>query len=412
MGDEEAELKDVLLHSLTENGILPKLQAQLKAAVYIALENHNYNECIPPSNRSLKSYLSTEDGLIITSLVVDFMRHFKLDNTLNVLKHEASLDRLPLLDRDSLCSKFSVQPPSQVEPVVCTLLTVFRNLRNTKTDVSESPSPGATLSRSGPKYSRIPTLQKRNSTSALSRTQNGEVSVSVHNDASEESLHVGLTKSTIDSQSAAYDNLTSDRKSATISRDVNGRNHIGVENEQHQNLKVNSDSSPLSRDKLSKPNGHGSTNKSPRGQTSPEYDDDFDSPRSLGSQGTIGSNRAGDATNLSTQTSQSMSSSHDRTVSSPGGAGILDYNIRPKSECNSPSIIRVYAPPSKQSLSNAASSDVDEDDEIPEILRADDSIGEGTNDQTVDSERSLDLDYVEDVKSIQRSPTLAVQFDR
>ncbi|VDQ04106.1 unnamed protein product, partial [Trichobilharzia regenti] len=65
----------------------------------------------------------------------------------------------------------------------------------------------------------------------------------------------------------------------------------------------------------------------------------------------------------------------------------------------SPSIVRVYAPVKKQSPINDDKSDVDDDDDIEEVLKTEESVADDAVDQTVDSEQSLGLDYVEEVQS-------------
>ncbi|GAA49448.1 ATP-binding cassette transporter [Clonorchis sinensis] len=71
MSDDDAELKDVLIRSLSENGILSRLkvfcnsilysQAQLRAAVYLALEKHNYNDGMPQTNDAVRTLQANED---------------------------------------------------------------------------------------------------------------------------------------------------------------------------------------------------------------------------------------------------------------------------------------------------------------------------------------------------------------
>uniref|UniRef100_A0A5K4FC28 LisH domain-containing protein n=1 Tax=Schistosoma mansoni TaxID=6183 RepID=A0A5K4FC28_SCHMA len=159
MGDEEINLKEALIRSLNEEGILPKLEAQLKAAVYLALEKHNYAEGIPLSNQSIRSLWSTEDGLIIASLLVDFMNMMKLENTLNVLMDEAQMKHLELLDRDKLMAILPTERNSSNSPVLLNLIETLKHLRNQKIDETDSSTSASNNSRN--KSSRIPVLQSR-----------------------------------------------------------------------------------------------------------------------------------------------------------------------------------------------------------------------------------------------------------
>ncbi|CAH8678921.1 unnamed protein product [Schistosoma rodhaini] len=147
MGDEEINLKEALIRSLNEEGILPKLEAQLKAAVYLALEKHNYAEGIPLSNQSIRSLWSTEDGLIIASLLVDFMNIMKLENTLNVLMDEAQMKHLELLDRDKLMAILPTECNSSNSPVLLNLIETLKHLRNQKIDETDSSTSASNNSR-------------------------------------------------------------------------------------------------------------------------------------------------------------------------------------------------------------------------------------------------------------------------
>ncbi|CAH8665476.1 unnamed protein product [Schistosoma margrebowiei] len=159
MGDEEINLKEALIRSLNEEGILPKLEAQLKAAVYLALEKHNYAEGIPLSNQSIRSLWSTEDGLIIASLLVDFMNMMKLENTLNVLMDEAQMKHLELFDRDKLMAILPAERSPSNSPVLLNLIETLRHLRSQKMDETDSSTSASNNSRN--KSSRIPVLQSR-----------------------------------------------------------------------------------------------------------------------------------------------------------------------------------------------------------------------------------------------------------
>ncbi|KAH8867272.1 FGFR1 oncogene partner [Schistosoma japonicum] len=159
MADEEINLKDALIRSLNEEGILPRLEAQLKAAVYLALEKHNYAEGISPSNQSIRSLWSTEDGLIIASLLVDFLNVMKLENTLNVLMHEAQMKHLDLFDSDKLRSLLTPERTSSNSPLLLNLVETLKHFRNLKLDDTDSSPSVSNNSRN--KSSRIPVLQSR-----------------------------------------------------------------------------------------------------------------------------------------------------------------------------------------------------------------------------------------------------------
>nr|CAD7200756.1 unnamed protein product [Timema douglasi] len=78
--------------TMTKNiDITGMYQAELRASVFLALEEQetSQTQCSLHS-KSLTQFLSTRDGLLITSLVREFLEFFKLDFTLSVFDPETS----------------------------------------------------------------------------------------------------------------------------------------------------------------------------------------------------------------------------------------------------------------------------------------------------------------------------------
>ncbi|KAM4042403.1 centrosomal protein 43 isoform 2-T2 [Anomaloglossus baeobatrachus] len=92
--EEDTELRDLLIHTLENNGVLSKIKAELRASVFLALEEQEESE---PAliNERLRQFLATSDGRLLASLVTDFLQHFHLDFTLAVLQPEACLPSPP-----------------------------------------------------------------------------------------------------------------------------------------------------------------------------------------------------------------------------------------------------------------------------------------------------------------------------
>ena len=89
--EEDTELRDLVAATLETNGILGKIKAQLRANVYIALEEgdsvKNKSKLV---NRKLSEYLSTTNGRLVASLVREFLDFFDLDYTLAVFDPETN----------------------------------------------------------------------------------------------------------------------------------------------------------------------------------------------------------------------------------------------------------------------------------------------------------------------------------
>lgn len=91
VAEEDTELRDLLVQTLENNGVLSRIKAELRAAVFLALEEQEKVENKTPLvNESLRKFLTTKDGRLVASLVAEFLQFFNLDFTLAVFQPEAS----------------------------------------------------------------------------------------------------------------------------------------------------------------------------------------------------------------------------------------------------------------------------------------------------------------------------------
>ncbi|XP_069708345.1 centrosomal protein 43 [Phaenicophaeus curvirostris] len=89
--EEDTELRDLLVQTLESSGVLNKIKAELRAAVFLALEEQEKVENKTPLvNESLRSFLGTKDGRLVAGLVAEFLQFFNLDFTLAVFQPESS----------------------------------------------------------------------------------------------------------------------------------------------------------------------------------------------------------------------------------------------------------------------------------------------------------------------------------
>ncbi|KAL6486401.1 hypothetical protein MHYP_G00057930 [Metynnis hypsauchen] len=89
--EEDTELRDLLIQNLENNGVLNKIKAELRAAVFLALEEQDKVEVTnktPLVNENLKKCLNSKDGRLVASLITDFLQVFNLDFTLAVFEPE------------------------------------------------------------------------------------------------------------------------------------------------------------------------------------------------------------------------------------------------------------------------------------------------------------------------------------
>ncbi|KAM5229017.1 centrosomal protein 43 isoform 2-T2 [Ctenodactylus gundi] len=91
VAEEDTELRDLLVQTLENSGVLNRIKAELRAAVFLALEEQEKVENKAPLvNESLKKFLNTKDGRLVASLVAEFLQFFNLDFTLAVFQPETS----------------------------------------------------------------------------------------------------------------------------------------------------------------------------------------------------------------------------------------------------------------------------------------------------------------------------------
>ncbi|XP_073672575.1 centrosomal protein 43 isoform X2 [Garra rufa] len=89
--EEDTELRDLLIQNLENSGVLNKIKAELRAAVFLALEEQDKVENKTPLvNENLKKSLNTKDGRLVAGLITDFLQVFSLDFTLAVFQPEIS----------------------------------------------------------------------------------------------------------------------------------------------------------------------------------------------------------------------------------------------------------------------------------------------------------------------------------
>uniref|UniRef100_A0A4W6FXV6 Centrosomal protein 43 n=1 Tax=Lates calcarifer TaxID=8187 RepID=A0A4W6FXV6_LATCA len=100
--EDDTELRDLLIQNLENSGVLNKLKAEMRAAVFLAMEEQDKENKSPLINEKLKTCLNTKDGRLVASLIVDFLQVFNLDFTLAVFQPE--INSLNGLDgRDLVC---------------------------------------------------------------------------------------------------------------------------------------------------------------------------------------------------------------------------------------------------------------------------------------------------------------------
>ncbi|KAM9704420.1 centrosomal protein 43 isoform 7-T7 [Menidia menidia] len=109
--EDDTELRDLLVQNLENSGVLNKLKAEMRAAVFLAMEDQDRLENKAPLvNQNLRRCLDTREGRLVASLIVDFLQVFNLDFSLSVFQPEINWD--PDVDRARQPPEDRTGPPA------------------------------------------------------------------------------------------------------------------------------------------------------------------------------------------------------------------------------------------------------------------------------------------------------------
>lgn len=127
--EEDADLRDLVAHTLENNGVLGKIKAELRARVFMVLEAHDRDETnqLPVENENLRNFMNTKEGRVVTGLVREFMEFFELDFSLAVFDPETGFgDRYQ--GRESLAEEIGVGHASNSsKPILASFLENSHN---------------------------------------------------------------------------------------------------------------------------------------------------------------------------------------------------------------------------------------------------------------------------------------------
>ncbi|XP_046392470.1 centrosomal protein 43-like [Ischnura elegans] len=105
------ELRDLVAQTLEKNGALAKIKAELRASVFLALEEQESIENKTPFlNQPLRDFLSTSEGELVSCLVREFLEYFHLDYTLSVFDQETYHEKeYHYMGREKLCQDLKIR---------------------------------------------------------------------------------------------------------------------------------------------------------------------------------------------------------------------------------------------------------------------------------------------------------------
>ncbi|XP_072437273.1 centrosomal protein 43 isoform X3 [Chiloscyllium punctatum] len=171
--EEDTELRDLLVQTLENSGVLNKIKAELRAAVFLALEEQERVENKTPLvNESLKTFLNTENGRLVAGLVAEFLQFFNLDFTLAVFRPETNTFT-GLDGRDNLARELGIHEGDDLKGVPL-LLEVIKN--GQQKEKGTCPSDGDSLNYVPKELSAKHIAEAKKKFEFYDKDKNGEIS--------------------------------------------------------------------------------------------------------------------------------------------------------------------------------------------------------------------------------------------
>ncbi|XP_029038974.1 uncharacterized protein LOC117607411 isoform X1 [Osmia lignaria lignaria] len=138
--EEDTELRDLVVQTLENNGVLAKVRAELRASVFLALEEQeSVMNPEPLLNKTVKQYLANSEGKLLFSLVREFLEYFGLDYTISVYDPETYFGKeYNYVGRNKLCEELGIESnePLLGEILKNSMNSAFNNTQKNETNDS------------------------------------------------------------------------------------------------------------------------------------------------------------------------------------------------------------------------------------------------------------------------------------
>ena len=118
--DDLHALKNVVQGTLERKGVLANLRAQLRAAVFTAIDAEERKTGVHGENKRLQSLMSSEEGALAGALFVDFLDSLQLESTKAVFEPE--INGKTIRTRKDMSDQLGVPMGNSGTPLLVTLL--------------------------------------------------------------------------------------------------------------------------------------------------------------------------------------------------------------------------------------------------------------------------------------------------
>lgn len=133
--NEDCELQELVKQTLEKSGSMSKIRAELRASVFLALEENGCFQTFTSKNPDLQNFAKTSDGKLIIYLIKDFLDYFGLSFTMSVFEPELASygihcdyqDRIQLTNQLNITSDYT---KGKEGPLLYCMLQKIRNFQN------------------------------------------------------------------------------------------------------------------------------------------------------------------------------------------------------------------------------------------------------------------------------------------
>jgi len=137
------QLKDIVAKTLEAKGVLGTIRAQLRAAVFTALDDQERANGIYLENSRVLELQQDSRSVLLLQLLQEFFEFYELDRTLSVFLPEVNVSSDDFIGRERLASKLGsgAMARNGDQPLLMTLLNGFLDRMATASSVSPPPIP-------------------------------------------------------------------------------------------------------------------------------------------------------------------------------------------------------------------------------------------------------------------------------
>lgn len=134
--EEDTELRDLVAQTLETNGVLNRIRAELRANVFLALDEQDALKNVNSSNKKLTDFLASKEGHQAYSLVREFLHFFNLDFSLAVLEPESNYVG-KASSRENLKNELNLTKVESKQPLLAAFLKSYKEKSTSSSSISK-----------------------------------------------------------------------------------------------------------------------------------------------------------------------------------------------------------------------------------------------------------------------------------